>query len=396
MTHTLAALLALTVAVSGAVSGEYPSPPPWSVLSVQESNPTTPYTEYNAELFTPVEELGALSASEFTTLSHPAFPHHSARVKQSHFCDESVRINGPNATVPFEYSWTEHANVFFIDQPVGVGFSYAEYGESVDNTIDASKDIAGFIAIFFERFTRFKGRPLHLAGKSYAVRLFGACTSANQLKMGFPGPLLACICVRDIRPERTAGGARDGLSSVMIGNGATEWMSLILSWYDARCADPIFPPVDDIADVQRYLRLPDVQAAIGVDPAVRGNFSITSWRVNLAFIAGLDLYSYRADHYLAALLERGVRVLVYVGSNDWVANWIGNDRMTRSLEWTGNGAFRAQPLWVWFVDGEAAGLTRSGSGLTFATIADAGHLAPYDQPVRSLALANRWFAREEL
>lgn len=65
-----------------------------------------------------------------------------------------------------------------------------------------------------------------------------------------------------------------------------------------------------------------MQGAIGVDPAVRGNFSITSWRVNLEFIAGLDLYSYRADHYLAALLERGVRVLVYVGSNDWVANWV--------------------------------------------------------------------------
>lgn len=52
--------------------------------------------------------------------------------------------------------------------------------------------------------------------------------------------------------------------------------------------------------------------------------------------------------------------------------------MTRSLEWTGNGAFRSEPLREWFVDGEVAGLTRSGGGLTFATIADAGHLVrPY-------------------
>ncbi|EIW56060.1 serine carboxypeptidase [Trametes versicolor FP-101664 SS1] len=510
MAYSLAAFfgLALTavVTVSGAVSGQHLSQPlPWPVLSVQDSNPTTPYTEYNAGMFTPVGELGALTASEFTTLAHPAFPRHSVRVKQSHFCDESVRaytgyidvearhlffyffesrgdpdtddvvfwtnggpgssssyglfmelgpcrINGPNATVPFEYSWTKHANVFFIDQPVGVGFSYAEYGESVDNTIDASKDIAAFIAIFFEHFTKFKGRPLHLAGESYAGRYLPVYASAIYDQN-------AKLVERGVAPVN--------LSSVMIGNGGTEWLSLILSWYDARCADPIYPPVDDIAtcvylkqlvprcqkrmqaacidqfdridcaaasnfcwqlgdvyvgenptrnpydrarpcsgapdgcypeisDIQSYLSLPAVQDAIGVDPAVRGNFSINSWRVSLEFIAGLDLYSYRADHYLAALLERGVRVLVYVGSNDWVANWIGNDRMTRSLEWTGNGAFRAQPLREWFVDGVAAGLTRSGGGLTFATIADAGHLAPYDQPVRSLALANRWLAREEL
>ena len=26
--------------------------------------------------------------------------------------------------------------------------------------------------------------------------------------------------------------------------------------------------------------------------------------------------------YIGALLERGVRVLIYVGENDWICNWV--------------------------------------------------------------------------
>jgi hypothetical protein len=41
------------------------------------------------------------------------------------------RINDANGTRYHPEAWNQKANVFFIDQPVGVGFSYAEYGESV-------------------------------------------------------------------------------------------------------------------------------------------------------------------------------------------------------------------------------------------------------------------------
>lgn len=69
------------------------------------------------------------------------------------------------------YAWNEYANVFFVDQPVGVGFSYADHDEQVDNSIDGGQDIAAFTAIFFEHFTDFKGRAYHMAGESYSVRV---------------------------------------------------------------------------------------------------------------------------------------------------------------------------------------------------------------------------------
>lgn len=53
---------------------------------------------------------------------------------------------------------------------VGVGFSYADYGETIETTEDAARNIHAFISIFFETFKEFSGRPIHLSGESYGVR----------------------------------------------------------------------------------------------------------------------------------------------------------------------------------------------------------------------------------
>jgi carboxypeptidase C (cathepsin A) len=80
------------------------------------------------------------------------------------------RILDGNGTTYHPESWNSNANVFFVDQPIGVGFSYAEYGETVGTTEEAAKDIAAFVAIFFENFSKFKGRAFHMAGESYGGR----------------------------------------------------------------------------------------------------------------------------------------------------------------------------------------------------------------------------------
>ena len=48
--------------------------------------------QYDAGLFSPVETLSSLSASDYTVLSHPVFPRHTARIKKvSDFCDTTVQ-----------------------------------------------------------------------------------------------------------------------------------------------------------------------------------------------------------------------------------------------------------------------------------------------------------------
>ena len=72
-----------------------------------------------------------------------------------------------------------------------------------------------------------------------------------------------------------------------------------------------------------YLTRPDVRQMLGVDPAVPTPYQGHSDKVGYAFIVdGTDLQRTATSH-VAALLERGVRVLIYVGKNGaWRSNSI--------------------------------------------------------------------------
>ena len=88
---------------------------------------------------------------------------------------------------------------------------------------------------------------------------------------------------------------------------------------DLHCSALVHPSSN--RDIAAFLNDPSTQAALGVDPR-HGNWSTINFDLNQRFASGGDYWSFRAEHYLAALLERGVRVLVYVGANDWICNWV--------------------------------------------------------------------------
>ncbi|EKM51687.1 uncharacterized protein PHACADRAFT_212318 [Phanerochaete carnosa HHB-10118-sp] len=357
------------------------------------------------------------------------------------------RVTSPTNISFNPYSWNEYSNIFFIDQPIGVGFSYADHGETVSTTEEAAKDVAAFVAIFFEHFNKFKGRGFHLTGESYGGRylpLFGSAIHDQNTKLSGA----------DLTPIN--------LKSVMIGNGCTDWLSMHKGHYEVQCTSVTTTPVQNIAtcidmrlrlprcekwykeacidqkdsiscsaasafcaesittpyteiglnpydltkkcdgsqlcykimdDIEKYLNQTSVRELIGADPAVK-NYTGHSKLVNHAFWSALDP-QFPTQYYIAALLERSVRVLLYVGANDFVCNWRGNEEMSLALEWTGQAAFSSQPLREWHVDGHVAGLTRSAGNFAFATINGAGHMVPYDMPVESLELLRKWLSGEE-
>ncbi|KDN47962.1 hypothetical protein K437DRAFT_255694 [Tilletiaria anomala UBC 951] len=74
--------------------------------------------------------------------------------------DERSTKNNP-------HSWTNKANMIFLDQPAsGVGYSYSEEG-TINNTPAAAVDIYAFLQLFMQKFPKYASLPFHMAAESY-------------------------------------------------------------------------------------------------------------------------------------------------------------------------------------------------------------------------------------
>src|ERR1700753_1194145 len=76
-----------------------------------------------------------------------------------------------NGTVHNEYGWNKEANMLFVDQPAGVGFSYLDKGEPVpSSSFTAAEDLHIFLQIFVTKaFPKLKDQAFHISGESYGV-----------------------------------------------------------------------------------------------------------------------------------------------------------------------------------------------------------------------------------
>ncbi|CAG7564369.1 unnamed protein product [Fusarium equiseti] len=73
-----------------------------------------------------------------------------------------------NSTRRQDYAWTDHANVVYIDQPVGVGFSEITDRDNIAVSLKkGAKDVHTFLKTFSHSvFPNLAGRPWHITGES--------------------------------------------------------------------------------------------------------------------------------------------------------------------------------------------------------------------------------------
>ncbi|KAI0330115.1 carboxypeptidase C [Cubamyces sp. BRFM 1775] len=335
------------------------------------------------------------------------------------------RITDEGKNVSYHpHSWTESANVIFLDQPVNVGYSYADGSTSVNTTPVAAEDVWAFLELFLNRFPQYSKLPFHIAAESYG---------------GMYAPSIASVVHhKNLELSQHASSLAHGLvhinlESIMIGNGLTDPYVQMASVPDAACEGE-FPVFDDpdspqcqamhtkvptcqrlikscydfdskftcvpallycnsqlmgpvvqsgrnIYDVRRpcdrskdgdlcykelqwietWMNLPATKHALGVNPDI--DFQSCNMQVNQAFAMQGDGARNRAK-LLPELVESGIRLLIYAGDADMACNYIGNERWVEQLENKFHEEFAKTPKQPWLTldKGELAGWVRSAGG----------------------------------
>ncbi|KAI8872623.1 peptidase S10, serine carboxypeptidase [Ramicandelaber brevisporus] len=356
-----------------------------------------------------------------------------------------------------EHAWNANANVIFIDQPAGVGFSH---GSSVWSTRAAADDLMAFLDIFLDSFPEYRtDGGLHLFSESYGGKYTPALGHILR-----EADIQRASALRD--DDKSKSLQPFNLRSIGIGNPLVDPMVQIQHYGHYACKGPYGPvlnqtdcdemdravpmcvkllqfcydnetvlrclpalycnkvlsPFDksgrNIYDVRQpceadredmcypiglqikaYLDRQDVREELGVESS---EFVACSESVGKKFVASGDVAKPTTKD-VAYLLENGVRVLVYAGDADFMCNFEGVEAFTKQMEWSGKRGFNNNTsVGKWLVSANNtapvrhAGNVRSFGGLTFLRIFEAGHMVPYDQPELAFDMITRWLNQKPL
>ena len=97
------------------------------------------------------------------------------------------------------------------------------------------------------------------------------------------------------------------------------------------------------------------------------------------------------------LLLTHSKVLLYSGQLDIIIGAATTEAYLKYLAWPGAAAFAAAARKVWRIsptDPEVAGFATAGGNLTYVVIRGAGHIAPYDQPNRTIDMITKFVEGE--
>ncbi|EMC92175.1 hypothetical protein BAUCODRAFT_38207 [Baudoinia panamericana UAMH 10762] len=343
-----------------------------------------------------------------------------------------------NKNVKLDYnpsSWNANASVIFLDQPVNVGYSYS--GSSVSNTVAAGKDVYALLTLFFKQFPEYAHQPFHISGESYAghyIPVFASeILSHKRRNINLQSVLIGNGLTDGLtqysyyRPMACGDGGWPAVLSPQecssMDNALPRCLSLIQNCYNSEsvwscvpasiyCNNGLIGPYqrsgqnpydvrkkctggnlcyDELDWIQNYLNRKDVMKALGAEV---DKYDSCNFDINRNFLFQGDWM--QPFHRLVPGILKEIPVLIYAGDADFICNWLGNLAWTVELQWPGQSAYKKAPIedLKLLDDGTKIGAVKSSGNFTFVRIHAGGHMVPYDQPVASLEMVNRWLGGE--
>lgn len=155
------------------------------------------------------------------------------------------------------FSWTEHANMIFLDQPTNVGFSYSSDSSTVNTSPVAAKDVYAFLQLFFAKYDKLAGKDFHVAAESYggtyAPNIGKVIHESNQglkeMRTAVQESGQITVLSEEQR-DMVADFKHVNLKSLILANGLTEPYTQYASVPDYMCDGPYAPLDPESSDCE--------------------------------------------------------------------------------------------------------------------------------------------------
>ncbi|CAG2117120.1 unnamed protein product [Medioppia subpectinata] len=308
-------------------------------------------------------------------------------------------------------SWIKYANLLFIDNPVGTGFSYVDNSSLyAKNNDEIAKDLLTLIKEFYKKSPEFESTPLYIFGESYGGKMtvgfakeLHRAIQDKEIKATFKGIALGDSWISPIDSVSTWGQYLYTLSYIdrhqkseidakaeeirtALKNGEYEKASNKyaemaafclttdgnVSWHNILYGSP-FKPLDVLMNgpIKTKLKIPEhikwSQTSIDVINNLLSDFM-------------RDVVS-DVDYLLA---NTDLKVVVYTGQLDLICNTLGTLKWIHSLQWP--------DLKNWEIakrEQMAGGYVKTHKKFSFYWIIKAGHMVPADAGDTALAMLHK-------
>jgi len=350
--------------------------------------------------------------------------------------------NGPckvskdgKSTTANPHSWHSKANVMWVDQPAGVGFSTSI---GTNNEEGVAENMLAFLQNFYKQFPQYSKNGFYIFGESYGGHYVPAIAhrvwKANKAGEGVKIPLAGIAIGNGLTdpeeqykwyPEMGTTGAKAegghapgvidekaglamkaivpvcvaGITACNSGVGGVNRTACMAAYeacnlmsqipYEATGRNPYDMRIPcehgrlcyDFDMIGTYLNQREVQQQLGVSK----HWGSCNMAVNLLFVEAGD-WMVNFHNLIPDLLADGIKALIYAGDVDYICNWLGNMKWTQKLEWPHKTEFNAAPNQDYKLDGETVGKLRTSNNFSFMQVYNAGHMVPMDQPAVSLQM----------